>query len=60
MKDKKPYHYISAIDGCIIAIQEDGLKDVWNNIEKIKNPFKRCWARNILAKAIKKMKKNGL
>lgn len=60
MQENIPFHNISALEGCMIAIQEDGLNDVWFNIEKQKNPFKRCWARKILAKAWMKLNENDL
>lgn len=40
-------HKINCIENMIINILEEGEKEVWKSIEKVKNPFKRIEQRKI-------------
>lgn len=47
---------LSPLDNMMCNIMEEGIKEVWNEIETIKNPINRCKERNLFAAAIKKGK----
>ena len=53
MQEQIPFHHISNLESLIINIQEDGQKEVWQLIEGIKNPFKRCQNRKLFAEALR-------
>jgi hypothetical protein len=53
------YHDITPLQSMMINIREDGQGEVWKLIEEIKNPFGRCQARKLFAKAIKKLNENN-
>ena len=60
MENHFPFHKITPIESMMIDLQEYGQEKVWQEIEEFDNPFHRIEARNLMAKAMKKIKENGL
>ena len=50
-------HNINELENMIINILEEDEKEVWQNIEKISNAFKRCEKRKLFAQAINKIQR---
>ena len=53
--DNIQYNKIKIIENMMINIVDTSLKSVWNEIEKIKEPLKRCEYRCYYKEAIKKL-----
>ncbi len=49
------FYPISKIDNMMVNIISEGVKEVWKDIEEIKNPLQRCQSRKVFASAIKKL-----
>ena len=60
MENYFSFHKITPIQSMMIDLQEHGQEKVWQEIEMFNNPFHRIEARNLMAKAIKKIKENNL
>lgn len=57
-KEKKmKYAKYKPLENMMCNIIEEGKKEVWDEIEKIKQPLKRCEERNLFNQAIKKIYK---
>lgn len=50
-------HPINELENMMINIIQEGFKDVWSEIDVIKNPFERCKQRKLYWEAINKLNK---
>lgn len=52
------YGRYSILENMMCNIIAEGKKEVWEEIEKIKSPLKRCQERKLFSNAIKKLEQN--